>query len=113
MNDLQKTFTAVRKAKDWLGQANCRNMDSEMFFPEAGQNMSPFVREVCGQCPVQEECFWYANESSSDMGVFGGTSAKQRQQWRTKNKVVLGMSKEDWEASKYRGILRRPIGGAM
>jgi WhiB family redox-sensing transcriptional regulator len=113
LNELQKTFVAVKKAKNWLSQANCRNMDTELFFPKDGQNLSPFVKEVCAECPVQEKCFWYANESYSSMGIFAGTGARERQAWRTNNKVSLGMSKEDWEQSKYRGILRRPIGGAL
>ena len=111
MNEMQKTFAAVLKAKDWLEHANCKNMDTNLFFPQDGHNVLSFVHEVCAECPVSEECFWYANESSSDTGIFGGMSARKRQMWRTKNKVTLGMSKQDWEDSKYRGILRRPIGG--
>jgi WhiB family redox-sensing transcriptional regulator len=109
MNEMQKTFNAVSKAKEWLEEANCRGMDTDLFFPEAGQNISPFVKEVCESCPVWEECLWYANESSSDMGIFAGMTYKTRMAWRTKNNVTLGMSKAEWENGKYRGILRKPI----
>ena len=113
MNDLERTFNAVIKAKSWLDQANCRNMDTEIFFPTDGENVSSFVKEVCNECPVTKECLWYANESYSTMGVFAGLGARARQDWRTKNKISLGMTEKEWEENKYRGILRRPIGGTI
>jgi WhiB family redox-sensing transcriptional regulator len=100
MNDLQKTFVALSKAKDWMPEANCRNMDTNLFFPGNGQGVIPFVTELCGTCDVQDECLWYANETHAAFGVFGGMSEKRRGRWRTANKVTLGMSKEDWVASR-------------
>jgi hypothetical protein len=47
------------------------------------------------------------------MGVFAGLGARARQDWRTKNKISLGMTEKEWEENKYRGILRRPIGGTI
>jgi len=107
MNDLENTYAAVIKARGWLDKANCKNMDTNLFFPEAGHTLLPFVKELCDSCPVQEDCLWYANETYSDMGVFAGMGARERQSWRVKNKVQLGMSKQDWEET----MVRRPIGG--
>lgn len=84
---------------DWADDANCRNMDTRIFFPtNDGSNVDPFVREVCAECPVNFECLWYANETSTDHGVFAGMSPKQRQSWRTKNNVSLGQSYSQWRA---------------
>lgn len=110
MNELQSTFEAVRKAKDWLGDANCRNMDTDMFFPEKGEHMSVFAQEVCDTCPVQKQCFWYANETYSTEGLLGGMTARSRQRWRSANGVELGMSEEAWLLSRNRDLMYRPIG---
>ena len=104
MNDLQKTFRAVKNASWWMQDANCRNMDTELFF-STNNNYDPCVKEVCATCPVSDECLWYANETNSDHGMFGGLSPKQRQAWRKKNGVILGMSKSDWEG-RFRNRLR-------
>lgn len=77
-------------ADDWKDEANCRNMDTELFFPGLGGNVPQFVKEVCAECTVSEECLWYANETSADYGVWGGMSPRERQAWRRKNRVTLG-----------------------
>lgn len=109
MNDLQKTFVAVKSAMDWMGQANCRNMDVNLFFPKLGGQYDPFAREVCSDCPVQEECLWYANETSADEGMFGGLSPEQRRRWRRTNKASMGQSRKDWESAPV-GYLRMNVG---
>lgn len=107
MNDLQKTFVAVKSAMDWMPEANCRNMDTKLFFPKLGGNISEFARDVCMSCPVIEECAWYANETSADHGVFGGMTPNQRRLWRRKNKVDMGQTRKDWENN--RRYLHRPV----
>ena len=74
----------------WQDDANCKNMDVNLFFPEYGGNYLPFVKEVCSSCSVIEECLWYANEMKSDEGFFGGMTPEQRRAWRRKNNVQLG-----------------------
>lgn len=97
MNDLQKTFRAVMDASEWAKDANCLGMDTELFFAGDGTNYDPFAREVCNTCDVMEQCLWYANETSTDDGMFGGMSPRQRRQWRTKNNIKMGQSREEWE----------------
>jgi WhiB family redox-sensing transcriptional regulator len=108
MNELQKTFAAVKSAMNWMGKANCRNMDVEIFFPDVAASYNPFAREVCNDCPVSEQCLWYANETHADTGMFAGMSPTQRQNWRRDNKIELGMSKEAWE-NKFKNYLRSPV----
>lgn len=75
---------------EWKKDANCLNMDTSLFFSELGSNVLPFVREVCDACPVIEECLWYANETGSDHGVFGGMTPTERRLWRRDNNIELG-----------------------
>lgn len=80
-------------ADEWKNNANCRNMDTALFFPDLGGNIPQFVREVCWDCSVIEDCLWYANETHSTQGVFGGMSPSEREAWRSKNKIQLGESR--------------------
>lgn len=110
MNDLEKTFVAVKSAMDWMDQANCRDMDVNLFFPQVtGGNYDPFAREVCASCPVQEECLWYANETSADVGMFGGLSPEQRRLWRKKKGITIGQLRSEWERPRT-SYLHRNVG---
>lgn len=77
--------------ESWVSKANCKNMDTELFFTEGtGSQYDPFIREVCAECPVIEECLWYANEMHADYGFFGGMSPEERRRWRRAGKILLG-----------------------
>jgi WhiB family redox-sensing transcriptional regulator len=93
---------------EWMADANCSRMDTSIFFPEDGLPYPKFAREVCALCTVKEECLWFANETSSDYGMWGGMSPTERQEWRKKNNIPLGTSKEynEWKGRQY---LHRPI----
>jgi WhiB family redox-sensing transcriptional regulator len=107
MNELEQSFAALSKATEWTSQANCKNMDIDLFFPGDGENYSSFVKEVCQECPVIEECLWYANETRSYDGYFGGMSPNARERWRVKNKITMGHSREQHE-EKFMNYLRTP-----
>ena len=63
---------------EWMNNALCRQVDYELFFPEGGGG-SVTARKVCGRCEVKTECLSYALEFPSMIGIWGGTTAKQRQ----------------------------------
>jgi WhiB family redox-sensing transcriptional regulator len=73
----------------WVSDANCLNMDTNLWFPEFGANYTPFAKEVCNSCLVSEECLWYANQIGAQDGMFGGLTPSERERWRSKNGVRL------------------------
>lgn len=95
----------IAQSLQWADDANCKNMDLDLFFPDVGANVSGFVKEVCASCDVYDECLWYANETFSEDGVFAGMSPRARQHWRVQNGVELGMSKAAWRKSKQQNLL--------
>jgi WhiB family redox-sensing transcriptional regulator len=101
-----KILSVIYDGLRWADDANCRNMELDLFFPPVGINISPFVKEVCDTCDVRERCLWYANETSSEYGIFGGMTPNQRRDWRRRNNVRLGMSYKDWRDSQRDGLLR-------
>ncbi|MFD9668326.1 WhiB family transcriptional regulator [Rhodococcus sp. NPDC059968] len=55
-------------------------MDSEVFFPRDGEDRGARIRrervakEICGRCPVRQECRSYALASGEAWGIWGGTN---------------------------------------
>jgi WhiB family transcriptional regulator, redox-sensing transcriptional regulator len=59
--------------------AGCRNMSSDTFFPDKGNNLlGRSAIETCNRCPVQMDCLEYAIQNNLDHGIWGGTSERQR-----------------------------------
>ncbi|HEY5025393.1 MAG TPA: WhiB family transcriptional regulator [Acidimicrobiales bacterium] len=67
----------------WMSQAACKGMSTTVFFPELGGNLTA-ARAVCRTCPVQGECLSYADADSELDGVWGGTSGRERRQYRAR-----------------------------
>ena len=67
---------------DWHGQANCRGIDPELFFPERGGS-SAEAKAVCAGCVVREQCLDYALENHERFGIWGGLSERQRRHVRS------------------------------
>lgn len=75
---------AVRAAQagaDWRQHASCRGVDPDLFYPSRGEASTP-AKEICGTCPVQDECREYALDNDEKFGIWGGLSEKQRRQLR-------------------------------
>ncbi len=69
----------------WMDDAACREFDPEMFFPEKGEAAAAAdAVQVCGGCPVQDQCLQFALTlpGTQDYGVWGGTTARQRDRIR-------------------------------
>lgn len=67
----------------WQSFAACRGIDTSIFFPERGHHKQlDLARRICSECPVKDECLEYAisklPREQGDVGVWGGTSAKER-----------------------------------
>lgn len=77
---------ALKKARNWLDDAACRGMDTEVFFPQVGNNFnSPAMnqlvdnaKQICAGCPVREPCVEYALNNREPYGIFGGMTTDER-----------------------------------
>jgi len=87
---LNVILSRLRDEMEWMDHANCRNMDTSLFFlaDQTGAQYSSFAKEVCAECDVSQNCLDYANENMFDYGMFGGLSPKQRSRYRAR---VLGV----------------------
>ena len=65
---------------EWMDDALCREVDTEIFFPGPGEPNRDALM-VCRKCRVQSDCLSYALKYPS-LGIWGGTTLKERQQMR-------------------------------
>ena len=78
-HDLTRTTVPVEWAlkPTWMAQGACGEHDPDLFFPERGVSTRE-AKEVCRGCDVREECFGYAMGNLTMVGVWGGTSHRER-----------------------------------
>ncbi len=78
---------------EWRQRAACRKSDPDLFFPvgSTGQSLDDInaAKAVCMSCPVRKECLEYALRTNQGVGVWGGTSEKERRRLR-----------REWRASR-------------
>ena len=76
-----------------LKSALCAQIDTEMFFgfegenPTEAQHRTAAARTLCGSCPELAACLDYALRVQV-VGVWGGTTAKQRSGMRAARGIV-------------------------
>lgn len=63
----------------WAEDAACKGFDLDLFFSDAARNVQE-AKQVCGRCPVREECLDEAlrAEDGSRYGISGGLTAEER-----------------------------------
>ena len=75
-------MTAIDNRSDWWSRAACLTADPELFFPVSSSG--PALRQVgrakavCARCQIQRACLRYALDAGSVLGVWGGTTEKER-----------------------------------
>lgn len=62
---------------EWMSRAACRGSDTELFYPERGEQQA-HVTTICRGCPVQFDCLDYAMINGEKHGIWGGLSEKRR-----------------------------------
>lgn len=62
---------------DWMAEAACRGVPPEVFFPPMGRNAGK-AYNICGRCPVRDDCLGYALRWRIRYGIWGGTTERQR-----------------------------------
>jgi WhiB family redox-sensing transcriptional regulator len=66
---------------DWEDHAACNGVPAEVFFPQRG-DPSTQAKEICGGCPVRDDCLAAAMLRGEKWGIWGGLSERERRQLR-------------------------------
>lgn len=70
-----------------LSMASCREIGHEPFFTE-DVGIAQSAKAICRTCPVQDLCLDVAVNDPSLVGIWGGTTPKERQQIRKRRKIA-------------------------
>lgn len=82
---------------EWQEQANCKDMETSLFFPDYEATEAPrpsraelaiqvaIAQGVCRDCLVRSECLEFGMRQ--EYGIFGGLTPSQRDRLRTPRKV--------------------------
>jgi WhiB family redox-sensing transcriptional regulator len=91
---------------DWQ-EALCAQVDPDLFYPERGGDSHGSVRtakQLCFACDDRPQCLQYAMENRERIGVWGGTTPKERSRLARERGI-------DWSAYRPRpemGVGRVP-----
>lgn len=61
----------------WRELGACRGLDPEVFFPETDEEADE-AKAICAECPVRVACLEHALASREKVGVWGGTTERER-----------------------------------
>ena len=77
--------------QNWRLRAACRDVDSELFFPEGnrGPALESMARakQICAACPVRARCLDWALTHGAHHGVWGGRTEDERLSARVTSSV--------------------------
>lgn len=71
-----------KQERNWQDKAACKGTDPNLFFPERGAPTRP-AKEICKNCIVRGTCLEYALAMGEKIGIWGGTSERERRRIRT------------------------------
>jgi WhiB family redox-sensing transcriptional regulator len=67
---------------NWVeyGQPLCREVDPDLFFPirEEDPIHMRMIKDICDNCALKQKCFEYALNDPYILGIWGGTTHRQR-----------------------------------
>ncbi len=61
--------------------ANCRDVDSSVFFPEKFDS-NKLAKSICAECIVREDCLEMAITNNEEYGIWGGMTSRERRKYK-------------------------------
>lgn len=84
------TALATWNHADWRLQAECRSLDTAIFFPDQdGPQFADNVadaKSICAVCPVANQCLEFAIRTRQDDGIWGGATPEERRSVRRRRR---------------------------
>jgi WhiB family redox-sensing transcriptional regulator len=65
------------ESRAWVSKGACLGAPPDLFFPPVGASVRK-ARTLCAACPVLEECRDYAARTKPPLGMWGGTTPRER-----------------------------------
>jgi WhiB family redox-sensing transcriptional regulator len=83
-------MTATGSATNWRSAGACLSADPDLFFPISttgpAQEQIARAKMICAGCAVRQECLEFAVTHDPLYGIWGGTTAEDRQRERRRKR---------------------------
>ena len=83
-------MSATGSATDWRSAGACLSADPDLFFPISSvgpaEQQIARAKQICAGCGVRRECLDFALSHNSIYGIWGGTTAEDRQRERRRKR---------------------------
>lgn len=68
----------MKKTPEWAEQAECLDTETDIFYEYENGNYAR-AKEICGGCPVRQQCLETALVNREEYGIWGGTTPTERE----------------------------------
>jgi WhiB family transcriptional regulator, redox-sensing transcriptional regulator len=79
-------MTATGSATNWRSAGACLSADPDLFFPISAIGLAEqqiaLAKMICAKCGVKQKCLEFALTHDQIYGIWGGTTAEDRQRAR-------------------------------
>ena len=83
-------MTATGSAANWRSAGACLSADPDLFFPISltgpAEKQITRAKTICAGCVVRQECLDFALTHGQVYGIWGGTTAEDRQRDRRRKR---------------------------
>ena len=95
-------MSAIGTATNWRSAGACLSADPDLFFPISStgpaERQIARAKMICGGCSVQRECLEFALSHKQIYGVWGGTTAEDRQRERRRKRRAAAAARRRFAA---------------
>jgi WhiB family redox-sensing transcriptional regulator len=89
-------MTMPGNGENWRASGACRSADPDLFFPGSGngpaEQQIARAKMICAGCRVRRECLEFAMAHDQTYGIWGGTTAEDRQRDRRRRRRAAAVA---------------------
>jgi WhiB family redox-sensing transcriptional regulator len=95
-------MSAIGTATNWRSAGACLSADPDLFFPISStgpaERQIERAKKICAGCSVRRECLEFALSHNQIYGIWGGTTAEDRQRERRRKRRAAAAARRRFAA---------------
>ena len=95
-------MSAIGTATNWRSAGACLSADPDLFFPISStgpaERQIARAKTICAGCAVRRECLEFALSNNQIHGIWGGTTAEDRQRERRRKRRAAAAARRRFAA---------------
>jgi WhiB family redox-sensing transcriptional regulator len=101
-------MSAIGTATNWRSAGACLSADQDLFFPISStgpaERQIAQAKKICAGCGVRRECLEFALSHDQIYGIWGGTTAEDRQRERRRKRRAAAAARRRLAAYDSRQV---------